>query len=147
MDTNNPPLKDSKLSEDTSKNKLTGKARSLANLKPHRKGEPTPNPYGRPKGVTFEETFRRHLELVPKASELKNLQKIFPQINLQGLTARDLMCIRAITKGISGDDRCLDIIMKRLEGLPKQSIKITQENANRQYSISNDFLPEGESKK
>ena len=140
MEPNNVDKDSAILKNGVKKTELTGRARSNANLKPKKKGEAPARP-GRPKGITFEETLRKHAELYPNVKFLEDIKRTYPQLRGIKLTARDIICLRALYDSMKGAHNFADLIIKRLEGLPRQSINITQNLGDKTYILSKDFLP------
>ncbi len=88
-----------------------GRVRSLANLRPFRKGQ-SGNPKGRPKSITLSEAYRRELAKVDPNDEQKR-------------TFAEVLAGQTILKAKGGDVAAIKEIADRTEGKAKQSITLT----------------------
>ncbi|MGD0572286.1 MAG: DUF5681 domain-containing protein [Sedimentisphaerales bacterium] len=100
------------------KNRRETEAMSVEDLIPYKPGE-TGNPHGRPKGSKgIAATLRKYL----KAKI--NFQN--PITKKEGrMSAHDIMAIRLIVSGMSGNLKAIGQIYDRLEGRPKQAVDET----------------------
>ena len=90
--------------------KKTGKAKREANLTSWKKGDPSPNPNGRPNGQRNYETI--YWEAMRKIGETRNMT---PE------QVEDLMLQSGLTKAITGDYRFYQDALNRKHGMPKKS--------------------------
>jgi hypothetical protein len=114
---------------DIDKSKLTGRARSLANLNPPiKKGQKLKTP-GRPKGVqTFQVVFRKFYRMTPKQIEKATGIKI--KTDLKGKTVQDIMAAKAIADVLNGDTRMFVEMMNRTDGMSNQMIDLVSHDAD-----------------
>lgn len=90
----------------------------LANLKePWKKGDPSPNPNGRPKGQRNYATIYR--EALQKLAEAKNMT---PD------ELEELLEKTGLEKALDGDYKFFQDIRDRIHGKPKQGIEMTGED-------------------
>ena len=94
------------------------KARSLANLKPFRKGQ-SGNPKGRPKGISLSEAYRRVLAEVDESDP-------------QRRTFAEILAEQMIGKAKRGDVQAAREIADRVEGKPRQRLEISEQELDRQ---------------
>jgi hypothetical protein len=97
---------------------------SLANLVMQKAGEPSLNPKGRPKGVSFKETLGKNI------NELAN-EELLIALNLpldKALTNREAMCFGLIQRAIRGDVAAFKEIVDRVDGKLLEKLEITQED-------------------
>lgn len=126
------------MSNDVSK--LKGRARSLANLRPVKKGEPSRNPKGRQienpemkkiKNLTREELVEvGSLVLKGSVDELRAIAKDGKATALKCMVAA--VAVRTISKG---DPQALDALLNRLIGKVKEHIEVDGLNLGTQQVV------------
>jgi len=96
----------------------TRPGRNGGRLKLSRKGDPSPNPAGRPKGSPSAKTIiRRWLEAEEKSDNpLNGCNELLTQL--------DLITLAQLCKAKKGDTSAFNALLDRLEGKPRQ---ITEE--------------------
>jgi hypothetical protein len=98
---------------DKQRHNNAGRARSLANLIPFRKGQ-SGNPRGRPKSITLSEAYRR---------ELSKIDETDPERR----TNAEVLAGKAILRARGGDVAALREIADRTEGRARQTVALTLE--------------------
>lgn len=94
------------------------KSPSLANLKkPWKKGDPSPNPSGRPAGQRNYATIYREA-----------LQKLAAAKNVTPEELEDLIEQTGLGKALDGDYKFFQDIRDRIHGKPKQAVELTGED-------------------
>jgi Family of unknown function (DUF5681) len=113
----------------TEEQELTGRARQLAALAPHRfKPGQSGNPSGRPKNV-LSKAIRKKLEEVEEG---------------QDKTVAERVTDRLVDLALAGNIEAIKLLGDRSEGRPRQSISVdTDERERRERKLQN-FLTESE---
>ena len=84
------------------------------------KGDPSPNPAGKPKGtLSIKTIIRRWLE-----AEANEENPVTGEI--EKLSQMDLVTLAQLSKAKKGDTQAFSALMDRLEGKPKQSIEAAE---------------------
>ena len=93
-----------------------------------KKGEPSPNPSGRPKGS-------KNLSTI-----LAEMLEEEVEVNEGGVKSKkkfsDVIIRKLIKKGYEGDIKAIQVIFDRTEGAAKQEIKINGEISNQESGFS-----------
>jgi Family of unknown function (DUF5681) len=96
------------------------------NIIPPKKGEPSRNPKGRPKGSLNRSTVARQylamLAVLPK-SEHNKLADIFPKVK-EKMTAEELITLSQISRASKGDTNAYKALMDSAYGAPKQQVEL-----------------------
>ena len=98
----------------TEEEELTGRERSIANLKPFPKGV-SGNPSGRPKNV-LSKAIRRKLEEVEEG---------------QDSTVAERITEKLVELALSGNIEAIKLLGDRSEGKPRQSVNVTTDSRDR----------------
>jgi hypothetical protein len=91
------------------------KAKAIANLKPAKKGE-VRNPHGRWGKAGIEGSFKGMLH------------KILFDKGIDGNTRAEMIMEVLIGKAMEGDTKAIDMIMDRVEGKVKETVKVESED-------------------
>jgi hypothetical protein len=94
-------------------------------LPPTKPGEKR-NPNGRPKGSrNFSTIYKQLLKMMvtPKQAESDPVLKSFMEDpKMKNLTIKAAICIKDIQKALKGEDRAIERIQNRVDGLPIQTV-------------------------
>lgn len=92
---------------------------------PLKKGE-THNPNGRPKGSrNFSTIYKQLLRMSVSKEQAESdpvLQSFMNDPKIKNLTIKAAICIKDIQKALKGEDRAIERIQNRTEGLPIQTV-------------------------
>lgn len=98
---------------------------NLKTLKPPKKGEPSRNPNGRPKGsqnrATIAKKYLAMIAVIPP-TEHKKLATAFPKLK-DKISAEELITLAQISKASKGDTNAYKALMDSVYGQPKQQIE------------------------
>lgn len=123
METNTPP--------EGSAPDLTGKAKSLANLKPVQPGE-VRNPNGKKRGTLNTSTIIKKWLSAKEELPDKDKDQLPEFLRKKGLklSQLDLMTLAMIKKGREGDVQAFNALLDRLDGKPTQKTILANDDEN-----------------
>lgn len=110
------------MAEKPRRNQEETKKKKLANLKPQKSGEPSHNPYGRPKGSVNWKTLYSQLLTLPAPDQLlAEIKKVFPDAKL----IQDMVVINTFNRALKGNPKAMELLHYYAGDKPKDTVEHT----------------------